>query len=111
MADKRNRGFASMDDEKQRQIASKGGHAAHEKGTAHEFTSEEARVAGRKGGETVSQNREHMAKIGRKGGETVSQNRDHMAEIGRKGGETVSQDREHMAEIGRKGGEQSHKDE
>lgn len=45
-----NRGFASMDEEKQREIASKGGKAAHEKGTAHEFTSEEAREAGRKGG-------------------------------------------------------------
>lgn len=44
------RGFASMDPEKQRQIASKGGRAAHEKGTAHEFTSEEAAAAGRKGG-------------------------------------------------------------
>ena len=44
------RGFASMDESKQREIASKGGHAAHEKGTAHEFTSEEAREAGRKGG-------------------------------------------------------------
>ena len=43
------RGFASMDEDKQREIASKGGHAAHEKGTAHEFTSEEAREAGRKG--------------------------------------------------------------
>src|SRR5712691_12178369 len=64
------RGFASMDEDKQREIASKGGKAAHEKGTAHEFTSEEAREAGRKGGETVSQNREHMAAIGRKGGES-----------------------------------------
>lgn len=63
------RGFASMDPEKQKAIASKGGKAAHEKGTAHEFTSEEAREAGRKGGEKVSQNREHMSKIGRKGGE------------------------------------------
>lgn len=44
------RGFSSMDPDKQREIASKGGKAAHEKGTAHEFTSEEARVAGRKGG-------------------------------------------------------------
>jgi hypothetical protein len=40
-----------MDEAKQREIASKGGKAAHEKGTAHEFTSEEARAAGRKGGE------------------------------------------------------------
>lgn len=45
------RGFASMDQDKQREIASKGGKAAHEKGTAHEFDSEEAREAGRKGGE------------------------------------------------------------
>lgn len=45
-------GFASMDEEKQRAIASKGGQAAHEKGTAHEFTSEEAREAGRKGGKS-----------------------------------------------------------
>lgn len=45
------RGFASMDREKQREIASKGGRAAHAKGTAHEFTPEEARIAGRKGGE------------------------------------------------------------
>ncbi|MDB5060980.1 MAG: stress-induced acidophilic repeat motif-containing protein [Mucilaginibacter sp.] len=46
-----NRGFAAMDDEKQREIASKGGKAAHESGNAHEFTSEEARKAGRKGGQ------------------------------------------------------------
>ena len=44
------RGFASMDRSKQRDIASKGGKAAHQKGTAHEWTSEEAREAGRKGG-------------------------------------------------------------
>jgi hypothetical protein len=99
------RGFASMDEQKQRQIASKGGKAAHEKGTAHEFTPEEARAAGRKGGEVVSQNRSHMAEIGRKGGQRVSQNRAHMANIGRKGGEAVSGDRAHMAQIGRKGGE------
>jgi len=46
-----NRGFASMDRERQRQIASQGGKAAHRDGTAHQFTSEEARAAGRKGGE------------------------------------------------------------
>ena len=44
------RGFASMDRVKQREIASRGGKAAHEKGTAHEWTSEEARAAGRRGG-------------------------------------------------------------
>jgi uncharacterized protein len=64
-----NRGFASMDPEQQRQIASKGGKAAHQLGVAHEFNSEEAREAGRKGGEAVSRDREHMAQIGRKGGE------------------------------------------
>src|SRR6476619_7311541 len=63
-----NRGFASMDEAKQREIASKGGRAAHQKGTAHEFTADEARAAGRKGGETVSRDRQHMAEIGRKGG-------------------------------------------
>ena len=47
----RQRGFASMDPSKQRRIARKGGQAAHEKGTAHEWSSQEARVAGRKGGE------------------------------------------------------------
>ena len=59
-----------MDQRKQREIASKGGQAAHQKGPAHEFTSDEARAAGRKGGETVSANRAHMSAIGRKGGET-----------------------------------------
>jgi general stress protein YciG len=57
-----------MDRERQREIARKGGRAAHEKGTAHEFTSDEARAAGRKGGERVSTNRDHMSRIGRLGG-------------------------------------------
>lgn len=46
----RGRGFASMDPQKQREIASRGGRAAHEQGTAHEWSSDEARMAGRKGG-------------------------------------------------------------
>ncbi len=50
------RGFASMDEEKRREIASQGGKAAHQKGTAHEFDSEEAREAGRKGGQARAQN-------------------------------------------------------
>ncbi len=66
---KSNRGFASMDRSKQREIASKGGRAAHEKGTAHQFTPDEARQAGRKGGGAVSQDRQHMAEIGRIGGQ------------------------------------------
>ena len=63
------RGFASMDPQKQRDIASKGGKAAHRQGVAHEWTPDEARQAGRKGGESVSRNKEHMSRIGRKGGE------------------------------------------
>jgi uncharacterized protein len=70
------RGFASMDEEKQREIASKGGKAAHEKGTAHEFTSEEAREAGRKGGQAAHEKgtaheftSEEAREAGRKGGQ------------------------------------------
>ena len=69
------RGFAAMDAEKQREIASKGGRAAHEKGTAHEFSADEARDAGRKGGATVSRDRNHMAEIGRRGGMAASEGR------------------------------------
>jgi general stress protein YciG len=50
------RGFASMDEQRQREIASQGGRAAHASGNAHEFTSEEARAAGRKGGEARANN-------------------------------------------------------
>lgn len=66
-----NRGFASMNIEKKREIARKGGRAVHLKGVAHEFTkgSKEARDAGTKGGESVSSNRgsDYMAEIGRRG--------------------------------------------
>ncbi len=62
-----------MDPEKQRLIASKGGRVAHQRGHAHEFTPEEAREAGRKGGQSVSRDRKHMAEIGRLGGEARSQ--------------------------------------
>jgi uncharacterized protein len=58
---KERRGFASMSPEKQREIASKGGRAAHEKGTAHEWTSEEARSAGRKGGQISRGGRGRLA--------------------------------------------------
>src|SRR4051812_5919727 len=70
-----NRGFASMNAEKQREIARKGGKAAHQKGTAHEFTADEARAAGRKGGQQVSANREHMSRIGRIGGKSSATTR------------------------------------
>jgi len=69
------RGFASMDATRQREIASKGGRAAHQKGTAHEFTPEEAREAGRKGGQAAHSRgtahrftSEEAREAGRKGG-------------------------------------------
>jgi general stress protein YciG len=65
---KSRRGFATMDTAQQRAIASKGGKAAHAKGTAHTFTAAEAQAAGRIGGSKLAANREHMAVIGRKGG-------------------------------------------
>ena len=65
-----NRGFAAMSPERQKQIASEGGRAAHKLGVAHEWNSDEARRAGKKGGQIVSQNREHMSEIGRRGGQS-----------------------------------------
>jgi len=77
MSEKSLRGFAAMDREKQRAIASKGGRAAHAKGTAHEFTPEEARAAGRKGGQAAHAKGtaheftpEEARAAGRKGGQT-----------------------------------------
>jgi general stress protein YciG len=58
-----------MSHARQRAIAAEGGRAAHEHGTAHEFSTAEARQAGQKGGEAVSRDRSHMAEIGRRGGE------------------------------------------
>jgi general stress protein YciG len=69
---KEDRGFASMDRVKQREIASKGGKAAHQKGTAHEWTSEEAREAGRKGG--MASHRRH--------GEVTGQEEDNTQNTG-----------------------------
>jgi uncharacterized protein len=54
---RKGRGFAGMDPAKQREIASKGGKAAHRSGNAHEWTSSEAREAGRKGGQVSGNNR------------------------------------------------------
>ena len=67
---KEDRGFASMDRAKQREIASKGGKAAHQKGTAHEWTSEEARDAGRKGGIASHQRRREQNQPGEGGAST-----------------------------------------
>lgn len=81
------RGFAAMNQQLQREIASKGGQAAHQKGTAHEFDSEEARLAGQKGGAVVSRDRDHMAEIGRRGGESrqAAQRDDDPASVSRSG--------------------------
>ena len=73
---KEDRGFASMDRAKQREIASKGGKAAHQKGTAHEWTSEEARDAGRKGGLASHKRRREQMMTG--GGGDSSENADDM---------------------------------
>lgn len=64
------RGLASADPETRQRVARQGGKAAHQQGVAHEFTSEEARAAGRKGGQAVSRDREHMREIGKRGGES-----------------------------------------
>jgi general stress protein YciG len=72
---KKGRGFASMEADRQREIASKGGKAAHAQGRAHQFTADEARLAGRRGGEAVSRDREHMAAIGRAGGQARGRSR------------------------------------
>ena len=71
-----------MDPAKQREIASKGGRAAHEKGTAHQFSANEAREAGKKGGGTVSQDRHHMAEIGRIGGQARGRKQRATAQAG-----------------------------
>ncbi len=62
------RGFAAMDPTKQKEIAPKGGKAAHASGHAHQFDATEARAAGQLGGAAVAQDREHMRQIDRKGG-------------------------------------------
>ena len=67
MTEKTRRGFKAMDPEAQRNIASKGGTAAHKYGVAHRFSPEEGQKAGRVGGAVVAADRSHMADIGRKG--------------------------------------------
>lgn len=62
------RGFAAMSPERQKEMAAIGGRAAQRMGRAHRFNSEEAKIAGQRGGKIVSQNRAHMAEIGRRGG-------------------------------------------
>jgi len=100
MANTSKRGFASMDATKQREIASKGGRAAHAKGTAHEFTSDEARVAGRKGGEAVSRDRAHMSAIGREGGHSRGRARQSQSPSSSIGSSGVEQSSERPSFIG-----------
>lgn len=97
-----------MDANRQKEIASKGGRAAHAKGTAHEWSSDEARVAGRKGGEVVSRDRAHMAAIGREGGESRGA-RNRRRTVGRGSEAAVGasgaaySDRESPVEVSREG--------
>ena len=86
-----------MDPARQREIASRGGRAAHEKGTAHEWSPDEARLAGRKGGEVVSRDREHMSMIGREGGEARGRNNSRDRANG------TFDDRESAMEVSREG--------
>ena len=99
-----NRGFASMDPQRQREIASEGGKAAHEKGTAHEFSSQEAREAGSKGGQAAHER-----------GTAHEFDSEEAREAGRKGGQAAHErgtahefDSEEAREAGRKGGQASH---
>ncbi len=104
MSGKSKRGFASMDSSRQRDIASKGGKAAHAKGTAHEWTADEARRAGRKGGEVVSRDRAHMEAIGRAGGEARGRARQAAAQANGANGATPRfQDRETAVSVSREG--------
>jgi uncharacterized protein len=57
----KDRGFAGMSPERQREIASRGGKAAHKKGTAHEWSREEAQSAGRRGGLRSHENRKNRS--------------------------------------------------
>lgn len=75
MGDTSRKGFASMDPDKQRVIARAGGLAAHADGRGRRFTPEEAREAGKLGGQKVSSDRAHMAEIGRKGAAAREKNR------------------------------------
>ena len=84
-----NRGFASMDQDKQREIAAQGGRASHEQGTGHEFNSQEAREAGSKGGQAAHASgnahefsSEEAREAGRKGGQASGGNRSQSKEGG-----------------------------
>jgi uncharacterized protein len=88
---KEDRGFASMDRAKQREIASKGGKAAHEKGTAHEWTSEEARDAGRKGGLASHKRRREQLIASGEGSSDSNENQNDMDDRGTESGNQRSE--------------------
>ena len=91
---KEDRGFASMDRAKQREIASKGGKAAHQKGTAHEWTSDEARDAGRKGGLASHKRRREQLMTNSASGESGSMS------SGMSSGSMMSDDRSESFDAG-----------
>jgi hypothetical protein len=68
MTEEKKIGFAALSAAERRRLASKGGKAAHANGQAHEFTPDEARAAGSKGGVAVSKDRAYMSELGRRGG-------------------------------------------
>ncbi len=99
------RGFAGMDPTKQKEIASKGGKASHEKGTAHEFTPDEAREAGRKGGKAAHEKGtaheftpEEAREAGRKGGQASGRARAAAAAAQRGGGSQPARQKEDVGE-------------
>jgi|SRR5579871_275855 len=107
MADKSKRGFGSMDINKRREIASKGGKAAHAKGSAHRFTPEEARAAGRKGGQAAHQKGtaheftpEEASFAGRKGGRAAGQRETTPEFSPQEGGGSEHRPTEHRPEEG-----------
>lgn len=102
---KSNRGFASMDEEKQREIASKGGRAAHEKGTAHEWDSEEARAAGSKGGQASHSTGNRSTTRNQDDDERDNDNQKNQQK-GKRG--FASMDDEKHRETAKKGGQSSH---
>ena len=95
---KEDRGFASMDRAKQREIASKGGKAAHQKGTAHEWTSEEARDAGRKGGIASHRRRREQMGLGGSSTDTADDRTRNLGSETNASRDEMMQDRRDMSE-------------
>jgi general stress protein YciG len=84
------RGFASFSGERVKELASKGGKEAHRLGRGHQWTTEQAREAGRKGGAAVAARKGHMSAIGRKGGAVSAAMPGRMSELGKKGGAAIA---------------------